>query len=505
MATRISGGVCNKYIHIDLVLEETSTNIDDNTSMVAWKLVGYMGSGGSSSYWYSNNYHTINVKINGDTVYSLANTTKSLISIGTNSTQESPTIIAVGSKKVPHNSDGSKICSASFSVAYRYSTAFRWSGAGSITLTSLARASVPSVGASSFEFGAELPILTNRASTAFTHKLYYQVADNDDVLIAEGIGDSYTWIVPLDLLNHFPTSTNGTITFRLDTYSGSTLVGSNTMPIKFLVPKSIVPVIDYITVDDATGYYYKYADFIKYHSKPKVYVYASEAYSSPIVNYSIVVDGVPYTHNNCEAGCVQKEEFEITATITDARGRTATVTETRTAYPYTVPTINNFRAYRATRGSGGFVEDAEGAYIRIEVDAAIDPITVGSTNYNSKEFKLEYKKTTDDEWIAFKVYTDDYAWVANNTILSDTNSMYNVRLTVTDDFAEATHTVTVGTAFTLMDFNASGKGVAFGKVSEQDAFECALLAIFKSCTTEAGADLDALAADVAAIKEHLGI
>ena len=64
MAT-ISGNVCNTYVHIDLIVSETGTSVENNTSTVYWKLVGYLGSGASSSHWYSNSYHSINVSING--------------------------------------------------------------------------------------------------------------------------------------------------------------------------------------------------------------------------------------------------------------------------------------------------------------------------------------------------------------------------------------------------------------------------------------------------------
>ena len=125
MAT-ISGNVCNSYVHIDLIITEMKTNVDGNLSEVMWKLVGYLGSGASSSHWYSNSYHSINVSINGSTVYSLPNTTQKLISIGTSTSASSTVTIASGSTTVPHNSDGSKTCACSFSVVYKYNSAFAW-------------------------------------------------------------------------------------------------------------------------------------------------------------------------------------------------------------------------------------------------------------------------------------------------------------------------------------------------------------------------------------------
>ena len=155
MAT-ISGGACN-HAHIDLIVSESKVSTSNNTSTVSWKLVGYLDTA-SSSYWYSNNYHTISVKINGATVYSLANTTAKSISIGTNHTQSSPLTIASGTAVVAHNSDGSKSCACSFSIAYRYSSSYSWSGSGSITLTHIARAASMSLSATKINTGSRLTI-----------------------------------------------------------------------------------------------------------------------------------------------------------------------------------------------------------------------------------------------------------------------------------------------------------------------------------------------------------
>ena len=151
----------------------------------------------------------------------------------------------------------------------------------------------------------------------------------------------------------------------------------------------------------------------------------------------------------------------------------------------------------------------EGAYMIVEGDASVVPLEVGVKSCNSKQFILEYKAANDTEWTQHRTYSGGYDYKFKYLIPADVDSTYNVRLTVLDDFNTIDNPVTMTTelptGYTLMDFNASGKGIAFGKVSEQDAFECAMPAIFSSCTTEAGADLDALAADVAAIKQQLGI
>ena len=504
MITRISGNVCNKYVHIDLIIEEVTASAETNMSMIKWQLVGYLGAGASNSYWYSNSYHTINVKIDGETVYSLPNTTQSLISIGTDATQKNPTVIATGMVRVPHDNDGSKVCSASFSVAYRYSSSFKWSGAADVELAEIARASRLTTGeGSTFDFGGNLVFNTNRASTAFTHKLYYSVAGNDKVLIAEGIEDSYTWLVPLELMNHFPDARRGEFTFTLETYKDNKYIGNHILSgMYILIPSNIVPTIDAIMVDDATRLMYKYGLYVQGYSKLNVYVDATGAYSSTIKSYTIDVDGVQYLTNDITTDVIKTTEVTITATVTDSRGRTATLTQTRPLLPYTSPTISELKASRCNEDG---TENDEGAYMQVKLVASIDPLKYGGVSANSKQFILEYKAAADEVWTTRINYTNAYRFSASPIIAADVDSTYSVRLTVIDDFNTVTQTVELPTGYTLMDFNESGKGIAFGKVSEQDAFECAIDAIFKSCTTEAGADLDALAADVAAIKAQLGI
>lgn len=53
----------------------------------------------------------------------------------------------------------------------------------------------------------------------------------------------------------------------------------------------------------------------------------------------------------------------------------------------------------------------------------------------------------------------------------DTESEYNFKAVATDYFSTSEYLHNLSTAFTLMDFNTTGKGVAIGKVSTRNAFE----------------------------------
>lgn len=468
MAT-ISGNVCNTYVHIDLILTETGTNVDKNTSTVSWKLVGYLGSGASSPHWYSNSYHSINVSINGSTVYSLPNTRQKAISIGTNTSASSPVTIASGTTTVPHNADGSKTCACSFSVVYRYNSAFTWKGSGNVGLTTIARASQPScitypnttqnVGA----LGSTITIHMNSNSSNFRHTVRYDWG-NKSGTIATNVQYNCQWKIPLDFANNIPSATSGWGTIYVDTYNGSKLIGTKSVTFTATVPSSMVPSISSITCTDPKGYLSKYGGYVQNKSTLKVVVSASGSYSSTIKSYKIVANGVTYTANSPTTGVlITSGTNTITVTVTDSRGRTASKIATISVLAYTSPTISYLTAGRCN--SEG-TADADGAYI----SASFKTVVTALNNKNHATAKLEYKKNTETSWTTVGTYTA-YSQTPTKIFAANIDSSYNIRVTVNDDFSSATYEKSVGTVFTLMDFRNTGKGIALGKVSEEDLLD----------------------------------
>lgn len=466
MAT-ISGNVCNTYVHIDLILTETGTNVDKNTSTVSWRLVGYLGSGATSSHWYSNSYHSINVSINGSTVYSLPNTTQKAISIGTNTSASSPVTIASGTTTVPHNADGSKTCVCSFSVVYRYNSAFTWKGSGNVGLTTIARASQPScitcpnttqnVGA----LGSTITIYMNSNSSNFRHTVRYAWG-NKSGTIAINIQYNCQWKIPLDFASNIPNATSGWGTIYVDTYNGSKLIGTKSVTFMATVPASMVPSISSITCTDPKGYLSKYGGYVQNNSTLKVVVSASGSYSSSIKSYKIVANGVTYMANSPTTGVlITSGTNTITVSVTDSRGRTVTKTTTISVLAYTSPKISYLTVGRCN--SDG-TANAEGTHIKITIKASITALN----NKNSKSFKLEYKASDATSWTTAATYTAAYSIDTSKVIAASIDKSYRVRLTAKDDFKTIAKEVTAGTAFTLLDFYSSGKGMAVGKVAEID-------------------------------------
>ncbi len=463
MAT-ISGGACNTYIHMDLIVTETSTSTADNTSTLAWKLIGYMGSGGTSAHWYSNNYHKISVNINGVVVYSLANTTQKAISIGTDRSQSNPLIIASGTVTVRHNNDGSKSCTCSFSCVYRYNSAFSWSGSASVKLSAIARATQPAVSSVSVDMGSEITINMPRAVGSFTHTLTYNFGSLSGT-IGSGLGTSKTWTVPLTFANQIPSATSGKCTITCKTYNGSTIIGTKTIAFTAAVPGGIVPAINNISYDDPTGYAGKYGGFVIGKSKLKVSVSAGGVYGSKIQSYSIKANGKTLTANNADFG-IYTGGTAVTATVIDSRGRgigsTAKI-PSQAILSYTAPTVS----VSVQRCNSDGTADNAGAYMKVSVSGNITALN----SKNGKSFELQYKKSVESSWTKHSAYTSGYTYTAGVVIAADSNYSYDVQIIAKDDFETSTATASVPTAYVLIDYRYTGKGIAFGKVSEQDNFD----------------------------------
>ena len=130
--------------------------------------------------------------------------------------------IVLFSRKVTitHNSDGAKTISISAWIDHEEVTSREQSF--SVKLTTIARASTPSVNAkstsvSSVTIGDKITIYSNRASTSFTHTAKWKW-DGRSGTIGTNIGASTTWTIPSSFVDDIPNASYGTLTIELETF-----------------------------------------------------------------------------------------------------------------------------------------------------------------------------------------------------------------------------------------------------------------------------------------------
>ena len=293
--------------------------------------------------------------------------------------------------------------------------------------------------------------------------------------ISSNASTSATWTPPLSLASRIPNSSTGTGTITAKTYGGGRLVGTKTVNFVVAVPSSVVPTISHAIVEATAGLASKFGAYIQHKSKLKVANTSSGAYGSTIKSTVTEVEEKTYSGGTITTGTISGSgSIVVKTTVTDSRGRTASKSTTVSVLAYSPPKILRFSAWRAN-SAGNALDD--GTFARVS-----QRFTITSLNSkNDKSWKVEYRQVGTSTWVQLdsgSVYDYDSAFNSASAILS-TESSYELRLTISDYFTSVSNFTTVGTAFTLLDFNASGKGMAIGKVSEDDIFELAMTGKYK--------------------------
>lgn len=442
---------------------ETAQSITNNTTTISWTLKG----AGGDSTWY--NTRNIKVTIEGKTVYNFPQSEgKIQLSNGT--------VVASGSYTFTHNDNGTKSFTA-YAEAGIYQYAVNCKGSATFTLDTIARASQPSLMTSPEStqnvgyFGDTISIYMNRKSTAFTHRVRYAFGSVSGTCVDANTGKAATaattdirWKIPDTLMGYIPNSTTGSGTIYVDTYNGSTLIGTKYSGFTARVPDSVKPYV-WCTLEDITGIYDIYGSYVQGLSKIKVTVNAMTAYGSPINKYSCVIDGTKYMSQTFTTGTLTNAgTVRVAAGAIDKRSRLGTWEDDITVLAYTPPKITSLSVHRC--GMMG-TEDEQGEYAKVNFTAAVSSMD----KKNTCEYVVKYKKSSETTWTSIPqtIYTNrNYAPTASVVFAADGNSSYDVMVTATDRHGTASRSTSVSTAFTMMNWHTSGTGMAFGKVAEQE-------------------------------------
>ena len=386
---------------------------------------------------------------------------------------------------VAHAADGTKTCSFSATCGINVTLSGTYYGnvtaSGSGTFNTIARASTISSVTSSVSVNGTNAVTVNitRASSSFTHTVVFSFGSYSKT--TTGVGTSTSYAIPQSWLNAIPNATSGTAKVTVTTYSGSTKIGSAVSKnFTLTVPTTVVPTFSSIAINDTTTYQGTFGNMVQSKSKAKFTITAAGALGSTITAYKTVFEGKTYTGATPTTSVITGSGTRTaTITITDSRGRTATTTKSWTVVAYTAPKIISFQGVRCLADG---TENYEGTHLKAAVNFSIAAVN----DKNAKSYSIEYKLKTATTWTAL---TSGAVYALNESIISASgfmsiDSSYDIRLSVTDSFTTIRSTIEIPTAFTLLDFNASGRGLAFGKVSElTEGIEFALPTAFSHAET----------------------
>ena len=453
-------------IYAKLVITEQSQSVENNTTTLKWEV--YMWNTTASPNWYMYDQHNIfRVKINNVSV--LDTNDFGRVSLQYEQTESTARLITSGTTVIAHETDGTKkSVPVSFYAAQGWEYAYVWETSGTMNLTTIARASQPTLSASSVTLGSPVTIYTNRASTGFTHTLEYSIGSASGE-IATDVGASQSWTPSKELARQFPNAQSGTVTITCKTYNGSTLIGSKPVLLSVKISSDMVPSVS-ATISEAASIPSGITGYIKSRSKLKITVSASGIYGSTIKSYKITANGATYTATPAVTGYLTTEGTNtITVTVTDSRGQSKTYSTTVTVLDYSPPRADMVNAFRAN--SSG-VSDEEGSYMMVEVVSTIT--SLGGANGRSVTVET---RPSGGIWTSREIYVSDgyegfASWTHGGTIWVDTATSYEARVRVSDSFGSSSYYyATVSTASILMNIHVGENGVkdgmAIGKMAEK--------------------------------------
>jgi hypothetical protein len=462
-------------------------NVGTNSTIVYWSLYLYCYNGSSyqsspAVVWSTS---TDGLNDNGTYVYDFRGTTEKFI--------------ASGSRTVTHSADGTR------SVVFGGATADTGSQAGgamgvsgTMTLTTIARATQPTVSPASGNTAAIFTIGHAAASSAFYHDVAYSLDSGGSyTAIATNVAGptvSTSWTPAHSLL---PYSTSATAIIRLITRasSGGTIIGTKTVNLPLTVPASVKPTVSSVAWTDGQTSGPNMPTlmggagrFVRGWSRLKPAITSTPGAGAASITASSVTVNAQSTPNNTAfatpvslAGSVP-----FSASATDSRGvSSAPLMGNVTVLPYSFPALPTPVVVR-TSDAGGTTPSPTGTYLAITPNATVSSLSFSGSQRNLLEWRVRTKPTGGSytlrqDWTSIGV-VGGTAW-ASKYIPSGApyaaSSEFVVEVSVRDVFGKngfnagstvVTREVLVASEEIFMDRDANN-GVGIKKYRQQGALD----------------------------------
>lgn len=432
---------------LKITMGESGVNNANNTSVVTVNV--YASNTAGYTYWNYNGA-TISVSCDGQ----VQSFTIASVNCGVGDTH-------LGSRSftITHDADGSKTIGAS--ATFYTGVVGNLSASGSLKLTNIPRATTPTLtyADANKRLGTVLTINTPRASTSFTHTVKYAFGTLSGT-IATGVATSTAWTLPVALANQIPNSVTGTGRITVETYSGSTKIGTKEINFSIQIADNMLPSFTSVTVTRVdNGVPSSFGVYVESISKVKLTINgAVGSYGSTIKAYSISGGGVSTDKVSDTLGPINAHGAVVfTATITDSRGRKASKTVSITIYEYNVPTLTLI----ASRCNSAGTETPTGTYIAITPTYSVASVN-GKNAVASKRFEI-----VGTSYVNTACASSSKCVLGSGTIAL--NKEYEVKGTITDTVGKpATITVIIKIADAIWNVKQNGNGMAIGSYATED-------------------------------------
>lgn len=458
MAQSNFSGSWGSNLTLDASYSVKSQNIANNTSVITFT-VKLIANGYASITDSGTKPLTINV--NGGGAIPQVN-----VSISHGQTK----VLLSNDYTIGHNSDGTKTADLSAKLDINIG------GYGSATVA--LKAYLPKINRTSTvtvptaTLGSAVNIAISKADTNYTSTLRYEWYGSTGTIVDKTASTTYSWTPPLSLASGIPNSVGGSGKIFIDTYSGTTLLGTSSATLTANVPSSVVPTLSSVTLSDTNSKVSAILtspDFLQVLSNVAVsFSGASGAYGSTIQAYKAEIVGKNQS-TNINGGTLgimnYNGSYTVRSTVTDSRGRTsAPVDTTINVIEYFLPVFY----YEASRiGS-------DSQTIQVKRNAKIAPISVGGTQKNTMTITFRTSLAGKNTWTTSQ--TGGGSWTAINTLTDSLDSLsgvfsvsssYEIEGTISDRFSgDIKFSATIGTKVVVSSKDKDGRH-GFGRIADK--------------------------------------
>lgn len=370
---------------------------------------------------------------------------------------------------IVHNSDGTKSVPISVSV-YGYNVnkdkdhGWYASGALNVTLTTIARKSSMTV--PNGTLGASQTITVTKQASSFTHTITYTCGDYSGQVCDKKADSSVSWTPPMDLALQNTTGTSVALSFTIETFSGSTSVGTATAAAVYQIPASVAPYMA-STLSDPSGWYDYFGFYVQGQSKVGLTINANGSYGATIDSITTIFDGGTYYGASVTTNPIlQTGTVTVSITAKDSRGRTVTENPSITVMAYSYPKLTSAESFRSNADG---TANPKGTHITVKFSSSVTSLS----NKNGAWYKVQYKKTTESSYntVSLDTYTGNFAVTDGQYTFSADDGSYDVYVLVGDRFKTFAYSVPGSSVeHTISMLKKDGKivGIAFGKLAEYE-------------------------------------
>ena len=321
--------------------------------------------------------------------------------------------LASGSFWIGHRADGNQEVQFSGGISF-YGFGRSEGTSGVWSLPTIPRASNPTFNKGLYTIGEPVLVYMNRKA-GFSHKVYLQVPDGNNIKIFDGVADSVTWTpteAEIDTLYARMPNTNQT-SFGVDveTWNGGTHIGNGWQNVSIKTDVAVCkPLFTEFTYRDKNAATVAITGnnqyLIQNNSTLEATISsgnkATARKSATMVKYNLAISNLTSDINYANTDIVKdfgtlgvNSDTSLTIKAIDSRGNSETVTKTVKVLPYQPPVVS---------ASAKRVNNFE-TQTQIKIEGDISRLTVENTDKNTVNatngVQWRYKKVGTTTWSAW--------------------------------------------------------------------------------------------------------